>query len=463
LFQDDRLDSRKEDPDSMSLMDKMSLWNRKGAENGPEADPTDLFEGITDGKEEEDIDHSVDPSSYTKIVLGCSAYSWLISRLRKQFTLEFGASKLSTLSGIRRCVLDALPPVSVSKRRPPPMHMVAFRFPWNSMLRRFQIENNKQHLSSGIASIVTTTLASHDEGQLATVGDYFSQTWPLGGEEILQVLKEVLEALGAMAGPAKHLDYGPASFVNHTTIRAIVRGPYAVFSITGLADAIAEYGEQLAWLTSALRPSRQGFSVSAFSVLKQWSEASLETTEWAGSPDTQLEISEKVSPKAADPKQRANGDPNPLSLAAGFDIEICEQVTPIHSPKAPLGWCSRILPEDLAPVFAKGFPIARRPENGVGLEVPFQILQRIRYGGMGLCGATSEGARTWTHVEVELSHNLGDVFYWLPNPVESCCGQENRVDFEAAGWETGRHILANRSPEDTGKFPVLCCNLWAIT
>jgi len=57
---------------------------------------------------------------------------------------------------------------------------------------------------------------------------------------------------------------------------------------------------------------------------------------------------------------------------------------------------------------------------------------------------------------VELSHNLGDVFYWRPNPVESSCGQENRVDFEAAGWEAGRHILVNRSPEDTGKFPVLC-------
>lgn len=425
----------------MSLLDKINLWNRKGAEEGPETDPTDLFEGITDGNEEDDLEHSVDPSSYNRIVLGCSAYSWLISRLRKQSTLEFGESRISTLPGIRHRVLKALPPVSVSKRRSPQTHMVAFRFSWGSMLKRFQIENNKQHLSSGIASILTTTLASDDEAQLATVGDYFKQTWPLGGEEILQVLEEVLEALGTMAGPAKHLDYGPVSFPSHMTMRAIVRGSYAVLSITGLAYTIAEHGEQLAWLTSSLRPSRQDFSVSTFPVLRQWSERSLETTEWGIAPDTQLEGSEKASPKGGDLKQRGNRNLDPLSLATGFDIEICEQYIAINSPKAPLRWTSRILPEDLAPVFAKGFPVARRPEKGAGLEVPFQVLQRIRYGGMRVRGAISESARTWTHFEVELSHSLGDVFYWRPSTVESSRGQEKRVD--AAGWETGRHILVN--------------------
>ncbi len=45
LFHDDRLDStRKEGPESMSLLDKMDLWNRKGAEGGAEADKR-LFEG----------------------------------------------------------------------------------------------------------------------------------------------------------------------------------------------------------------------------------------------------------------------------------------------------------------------------------------------------------------------------------------------------------------------------------
>lgn len=436
----------------MSLLDKMNLWNRKYAEGGPETDPTDLFEGITDGSEQDDIDHLIDPTSYNKIVLGCSAHSWLISRLRKQYVLEFGASKISTLSGIRRCVLQALPPVPISKRRPPQPHMVAFRFPWRPMLRRIQVENNKQHLSSDIASILTTTLASDDGAQLATVGDYFSQTWPLGGEEILQVLDKVLVATD---GLGIHSRYDVSFFVNHTEIRTMVRGSYVVISITGLADTIAECGEQLAWLTSALRPSRQGFSVSAFPVLKQWSERSLEAPGWDDFPDTQLERSEKASSKAGDPKQRGNRDPDPLSLAAGFDIEICEQVIAIHSPKAPLRWCSGTLPEDLAPVFAKGFPVARRPEKGVGLEVPLQVLQRIRYGGMRVCGAISESARTWRHVEVELSHSLGNVFYWRPSTVESSRGQEKRVDV-AAGWETGRHILVNQSPEDAGKFPVLC-------
>lgn len=434
----------------MSLLDKINLWNRKGAEEGPEADPTDLFEGITDGNEEDDLDHSVDPSSYNKIVLGCSAYSWLISRLRKQSTLEFGETRISTLPGIRRRVLKALPSVSVSKRRSPQTRMVAFRFSWRPMLKRFQIENNKQHLSSGIASILTTTMASDDEAQLATVGDYFRQTWPLGGEEILHALEEVLEALGTMAGPEKHLNYGPVSFPSHTTMRAIVRGSYVVLSITGLADTIAEYGEQLAWLTSSLRPSRQDFSLSTFPVLRQWSERSLETTEWGIALDTQPERSEKASPKVGDPKQRGDGDPDPLFPAAGFDIEICEQVAAIHSPRAPLRWCSKILPEDLAPVFAKGFPIARQPGKGVGLEVPFQVLQRIRGDGMGIRGAISESARTWKHVDSELSHSLGDVFYWRPSTIKSSRGQKK------AGWETGRHILVNQSPEDSGKFSFLC-------
>lgn len=438
----------------MSLLDKMNLWNRKYAEGGPETNPTDLFEGITDGSEQDDIDHSVDPTSYNKIVLGCSAHSWLISRLRKQYVLEFGASKISMLSGIRRCVLQALPPVPISKRRPPQPHMVAFRFPWRPMLRRIQVENNKQHLSSDIASILTTTLASDDGAQLATVGDYFRQTWPLGGEEIIQVLDKVLEELEATDGLGIHSLYDVSFFVNHTEIRTMVRGSYVVISITGLADTIAECGEQLAWLTSALRPSRQGLSVSAFPVLKQWSERSLEAPGWDDFPDTQLERSEKASPKTVDSKKRASGDPNPLSLAAGFDIEVCEEATPIHSPTAPLGRCSRLLLEDVAPVFAKGFPIARRPENGAGLEIPFQILRGIRSDWMGLWGATIESARKWTHAELELSHSLGDVFFWRPNSVDSSCGQEKRVDFEEAGWETGQHILMNRSPEETGTFPV---------
>ncbi|KAK1829902.1 hypothetical protein QBC39DRAFT_383841 [Podospora conica] len=446
LFQDDRLDNKKEDPDSMSLLDKMSLWNRKGAEEGPEADPTDLFEGVTDVKEDDQIEESVDLSSYNKIVLGCSAYSWLISQLQKQCRLQFGEAQTSTFSGIRRSILEALPSVAVSKRRPPQKHAVAFRFPWDPLLRRFQTENSQQDLNSGIGGIITTTLASPDEVQLATVGDYFRQTWPLGGEEFLQVFGAILEALGKMAGPEKHIDYGPVSFLNQTTVHAVVRGSLVVLLITGLADSVAEYGEQLAWLTSALRPARQQLSVSAIPVLRQWPQRGLETSELCSFLEP-----EKASSKVVDPKQGTNRQPNPRSLAAGFDIEICEQLNPIHSSKAPLGWCSRLLPEHFAPVFAEGFPIARRPENGLGLELPFQILQRIRNAGTGICGPTDESARTWTSVGVKLSHKLGGVFYWSLSSVGSC-GPGNGVDFELSELETGRHILQDDCPDDTDKI-----------
>jgi hypothetical protein len=58
---------------------------------------------------------------------------------------------------------------------------------------RFFFERERHGTKIGIADLITIT-SSNEEAQAATVKEYFSQTWPSAGTEILNILEVLLES-----------------------------------------------------------------------------------------------------------------------------------------------------------------------------------------------------------------------------------------------------------------------------
>jgi hypothetical protein len=115
--------------ESMSLIDKMSIWNRKSG-NEQKLDNCDLFEGIEDVEEEEEEEDDADKpklSLYSKVIMDSTAYEWLIASLLKESSLHWDESQPSTMiQEIRQKILKKLPKGAISKKRAPSTYS---RFP----------------------------------------------------------------------------------------------------------------------------------------------------------------------------------------------------------------------------------------------------------------------------------------------------------------------------------------------
>ena len=119
-------DARKADPYGMSLLDKMNMWEKNAGVDKPENDQGELFDGVGDAEEE--LIPPVEIPRYNKIILESSAYNWFITNLRKEYSLQRGATELRlAIDNIRQTILDKLPSGKVSKQRIPPRHRCTFR------------------------------------------------------------------------------------------------------------------------------------------------------------------------------------------------------------------------------------------------------------------------------------------------------------------------------------------------
>lgn len=186
----------------MSLEDKMSLWGKLSDETPRITNEDELFQGIEEVEEEEGEDEEESTANpimlqWSQTILSSQAYDWLIASLLKQSSYQWDTSYPQTmLDHIQKPVLQRLPKGTISRKKSPDEHRVAFWLPWHPIQLRVEEEATKQKFSA-ISNFVALIGSSVDQIQAITIKRYLEQTWVSGGVEILDAIQQVVDQRGS--------------------------------------------------------------------------------------------------------------------------------------------------------------------------------------------------------------------------------------------------------------------------
>ena len=244
-------ESQTDAPESMSLLDKMSMWVRRPGNDEQKVDEFGFFGRVRDLEEEQEAEeddiNNPELSAYIKAIMNSRAYEWLIASLLKESSLHWDKAQPRTMiQEIRQEILKKLPTGAISKNRAPSIYKVAFHLPWAPLKLGLEKRDNKCPILPGqaLSDCIVLTCSSADQVQVTTVKQYLDQIWPSSGTELLCILQEALRGIShAIILPDK------------TEIGAIIDDSGMVIWVAGSPFSIAECGEQLAWLVAALQHS----------------------------------------------------------------------------------------------------------------------------------------------------------------------------------------------------------------
>jgi hypothetical protein len=283
------------------------------------------------------------------------AFRWLLTRLQRKLRLV--TADPDNLSIARENILDTLPSSGkVSRSQPVKTFRSSFNVDWD--VRAFVAQQDyRDRADEAIATAITLTGGS-DGAQATTVTQYFDQTWPISGPWILQALKSAVLDGSCHFNACEYLLLWSEQLVILTTMEllALLRRDLEIdiylqnfktlVEVYGTADFIAEVGEQIAWLGSALRssPFDRGVAICTpyiHRVLEQPSAAKI------GSSKSHV-------------------------VHAIIHYELCFHVEHIYQQPLQNGICWHGLFNN--PILVQGFPIPFRANNDNGLEISLHMM-----------------------------------------------------------------------------------------
>ncbi|ETS77918.1 hypothetical protein PFICI_09980 [Pestalotiopsis fici W106-1] len=365
--------------DTMPLDEIMNMWDKNDNQRPVAVDPSEYLQGVEDEDVEDQKEDISALSEYSQRIVNSAAYEWLISSLVKEATLHCDdAQPQTTMDQIRQEILTQLPTGRISSKRLPTQHTVSFRIPKSFVpfLPEDAVLPSSFHSQTAIADRIVATSLSDDSIQLLKVSEYMDQTWPLGGGTLLSVLQSVING----AGQAR----ASSTLEGNGVIEIILNGSYLETFVTGTSYSIAEYGEQLAWLTAALQPaiSNLGTYVRPF-------------------------------------MRHVDSYTTPTEKRHSWVIELVkEQIDDTDSTACSVQeWQN----EPKTPVIVQGFPILSRPGNCPGIEVPWQL--PISLAPSLICmGKANRFLLTATGKVLHLFAQTQGVTIWhiLSSPREDC-------------------------------------------
>ncbi|KAI0115923.1 hypothetical protein GGR51DRAFT_368392 [Nemania sp. FL0031] len=267
---------------------------------------------------------------YGKIVLASPAHSWLVSSLNREADLI--QAEPNIMNEIRKSILAPLP---LSRRfngvDTLPKFGVKFDIGWNPS--HFFTQQFEERIPDVLASTLTLT-GSFEDAQATTCMSYMQQTWPTSGAYTVELLDKVLWEPEV---------WNECKLPDDTAIFARIQKSELIVVVLGMRDAIAEVGEQLAWIAAALRlaPNYQGVYSCRPSI-------------------QQIRIGEDPTklPRAI----------QPLSARFNVSCEISDSPTGRYS----FGRCWHSLFKN--PTIVHGYPIPRKARKNTGLEIPLDIM-----------------------------------------------------------------------------------------
>ncbi|EGX53749.1 hypothetical protein AOL_s00004g408 [Orbilia oligospora ATCC 24927] len=305
--------------DNMALNEKMNIWFRSSESEYVPIPNQDLFDIQEEDEDEVEFenddlnDHST--LAYREFIFKSPAFDWLVGSLRRDRFLI--PTEPNSMEAIARHIIGSLPSSrKISKGRSAEAFKVTFTMDWKPLI--FVEEQEYQDEPGEAIERAITITGTKKDAQALTCAEYLSQTWPATGKRILELVKDVIRG----------------TFLDNAELTiSLQRSSELAAEAFGTAHSIAEIGQQLAWLGTALRSSSCDIGVVACIP----SISNIRTLVPQGS----------------------------ISYRLGFTVE--EETIPLSN-----GQCWHSMFRN--PVVVAGYPIPRRPTIGTGLELPLNMI-----------------------------------------------------------------------------------------
>ncbi|RFU74661.1 pfs domain-containing [Trichoderma arundinaceum] len=336
---------------SMLLDDRLDLWfKRLDLEQDTPAhtvedlgESSQAYSAISDDRrrstsptkgEQGDTREISNPLSaiYRHFILTSEAYEWLLRRLRREAHSTFVETNIMGAIGheITECLQRSR---KIKRKEPPVVYKTIFEVDWD-ILTFLKKQQYSDEPSVAIERALTLT-GSYQDAQVVTCLQYVNQTWPITGDRILQLIKDVI-----------HGKYGyryTRTFPDKMKLSAWINGSKFMVEAQGVTVNIAEVGEQLAWLGAALRINpRDGEPVCCSPFI----------TAYRKKMSLRHHNSLSMLPE--------------VMYSIGFTDDTLQPCSSLN------GQCWHNL--FMNPVIVKGFPIPSRTGLGAGSEIPLNII-----------------------------------------------------------------------------------------
>ncbi|KAL5357315.1 purine and uridine phosphorylase [Aspergillus floccosus] len=327
------------DDTKMDLGDLMDLWHQNLDPDDDVGNPPD-----DNGSESSNVDDSVPIeideeelpglATYKDLITSSPMYEWLLGSIRRELNLH--RTEPNAKDAIRNRILSSLPlSRTVSRYDQPRIYQAKFTLNWDPMA--FVKEQEYDTSKEGFLGNVITITGSSQDAQAMTCLQYLHQTWHSYEVDIIQLFEATLLN--------EHGYEHRCTLSDNAKLAAWVEDENFIVEVTGIEDSIAQIGEQLAWLGSALRSSPHGFKISYCTPFI--SSASIESTSSA-----------------------TLHAPNITKISCLIDFRFADEER--SSPPSSSGQCWHHLFRN--PTVVTGFPIPYRSRQGTGLEIPLNIL-----------------------------------------------------------------------------------------
>ncbi|PLB47714.1 hypothetical protein P170DRAFT_385589 [Aspergillus steynii IBT 23096] len=416
--------------DNMALEDKMELWN-KHDDDEAWSEPIEESNIFPDSGDESpkhpeiETDETLNAAmpglqKYRECIIGNPAYEWLLSDLQRHSLLAPSSPDVMTEIG-SAITQSLLSRPHFSRRESALPYKMTYTMNWDLKTFLEDQEYNEEHFKA--LPLAITLTGSREAAQALTCSQYLHQTWPSSAGEVLKLLQALLK-FEAKNRETCTLPDGTrlvAWFQSSMTSKIIVK-------VKGPVCSVAEIGEQLSWLGSALRSSPN--------------------------PDQLVYCQPRVGnfqlihDKSQNKKRKYAAE-----ASAEISFAMKEQAV---SPKAN-GDCWHDLFRNC--VVVEGYPIPRRPEVGAanGLEIPLPMMASLvqaNYvntflGGLFIKGFSAMLVPTEKHNGVivwHLVHNKnGDRISYLDStvtPVEGLIAGRLSQERHILGWCSDAKYLA---------------------
>lgn len=335
--EEEDVDTVSQKEDGIPLAEKINNWNTEKLDLGPQGDDIALDQNDAVNDEEDGEDYAIThfPEAW-QFLTGSHAYYWLLSRVRSE--ILHSKREDTTAENIRRNIVKGLSSRPRRSGYGQAVSKARFEISWS--LPGFLEKQYPEERNLRLGSLITL-VASGDDVQALTCAQYMSQVWPVTGPETLSALQGALDKGLGQAYKGKSnirfvlqtmlTDLYVAIMMDKTRITLEINDSAVFAVIKGTEPAIAETGQQLAWLGAALRSSpsdRMAYSTPLVAL-----SATTETTTFT------------------------------------LDFQVTQLVH--HGPQRN-GSCWRSLFRN--PIMVEGYPISARVNGEKGLEIPLNMM-----------------------------------------------------------------------------------------
>ncbi|KAL6233112.1 hypothetical protein BDW75DRAFT_252188 [Aspergillus navahoensis] len=245
---------------NMALDEKMELWSRYDPNSSTTWAAYENNEAWSDDEKSATIDlrpvaeadkalHAAMPElqEYRECIFGNPAYNWLLSDLQKHCLLA--PSSPDMMAEIGRAIMQYLPSqVRFSRRESPRPYKMTYNMDWDLISFLEDQEYSEENFKA--LPLVITLTGSREEAQALTCSQYLHQTWPQSAGVVLGLLQALLESRMKASAIGTLKDGTSLVAWFQSTEKSTI-----VVEVVGSAYSVAEIGEQLSWLGSALRSS----------------------------------------------------------------------------------------------------------------------------------------------------------------------------------------------------------------